>query len=51
MGVELRKGRLYWYERRRVDGRVRVDYFGPVSAARRADDTARELDWTGFVGA
>jgi len=33
VGVELRKGRLYWYERRRVNGRVRVDYFGPVSAA------------------
>ena len=32
MGIELRKGRYYWYDRKRVDGRVRCDYFGAVPA-------------------
>ena len=30
MGIELRKGRYYWYDRKRVNGRVRCDYFGAV---------------------
>ena len=30
MGIELRKGRYYWYDRKRVDGRIRRAYFGAV---------------------
>lgn len=30
MSVELRRGRLYWYDRRRVGGKVRAEYHGPV---------------------
>jgi hypothetical protein len=30
MGVELRKGRPYLYERRRVGGRLRAEYYGPL---------------------
>lgn len=30
MSVEERRGRLYWYERRRVGGKVRAEYHGPV---------------------
>ena len=32
MGIELRKGRYYWYDRKRVNGRVRCDYYGAVPA-------------------
>jgi hypothetical protein len=32
MGVETRKGRPYLYRRRRVGGRLRAEYLGPVSA-------------------
>jgi hypothetical protein len=30
MGVETRKGRFYLYERRRIGGRLRAEYFGPL---------------------
>ena len=30
MGIELRKGRYYWYDRKRVGGRMRCDYFGAI---------------------
>src|SRR5689334_1633052 len=30
MGVEQRKGRLYLYDRRRVGGRLRAEYVGPL---------------------
>ena len=42
MGVERRKGRLYWYDRRRVGGRVHTRYLGPLSpgAAARVRDRA-----------
>ena len=32
MGIEIRKGRTYWYDRKRVNGRVRCDYYGAVPA-------------------
>ena len=32
MGIELRKGRYYWYDRKRVNGRMRCDYRGAVPA-------------------
>ena len=30
MGIEVRKGRFYLYERRRVNGRTLCEYFGAV---------------------
>ncbi len=32
MGIEIRKGRYYWYDRKRVNGRVQCNYYGAVPA-------------------
>lgn len=32
MGIEIRKGRFYWYDRKRVNGRMESTYFGAISA-------------------
>ena len=32
MGIELRKGRYYWYDRKRVNGRMLCTYNGAIPA-------------------
>jgi hypothetical protein len=53
MGVELRNGRPYLYARRRVGGRVKVEYLGPLTPAEAdyfrgravSDRGVRQAEW------
>jgi hypothetical protein len=59
VGIEMRKGRPYLYQRRRVDGRAECEYLGPLSPAEvsyfrgraDADRAAREVEREEYAAA